>query len=590
MDNSLNYRDMKYYKILFIGVAILLMLPGCGEDFFSLDKEPQDMISGSAVFKDKILVEAYIAQIYHQIPWHYGAINTPSNWILIEGMGAVARCFAYWQTPASFPLEVIDETGAGAIDYWPYNNIRYANEFIIGMEQSDFEQDFIDHRVAETRFLRAYMYFQMVIRFGGVPILTEPQPVDAPAEELNVPRNSEKEVYDFIASEMDAIIPILDEDTEAGRVNKFTAIALKSKAMLFAASVAQFDGTQQLNGLLGIPSGEAASYWQASYDASWDIISTGPYSLYNKIQGDPAENYAQLFVDENNPERIFVEVYDPSMAKGQSWGVGAVPFEFRQTWGSNFCPFLNIVEEYEYADGSPGTIDRDLIDSDHLFDIDSIFRNRDPRFLATIFFPESDWQGGKVYFHRRTVVGADTITSGKVDGEWPAAAGRRNWINTGLLVRKRMDESEIGPLRETSDEDYIVFRYGEILLNFAEAAFYLDRTAEALEYVNMIRDRAGMPLLGSITEEAIRHERIVELVFEENRYWDLRRWRTAQEFIDGMRTKGLEYTYYYNEDKYDLILKKGDPSSRTFQDRHYYLPLGVSRIADNPKLVENPGY
>ena len=149
MDNSLNYRDMKYYKILFIGIAILLMLPGCGEDFFSLDKEPQDMISGSAVFKDEILVEAYIAQIYHQIPWHYGAINTPSNWILIEGMGAVARCFAYWQTPASFPLEVIDETGAGAIDYWPYNNIRYANEFIIGMEQSDFEQDFIDHRVAE---------------------------------------------------------------------------------------------------------------------------------------------------------------------------------------------------------------------------------------------------------------------------------------------------------------------------------------------------------------------------------------------------------------------------------------------------------
>jgi hypothetical protein len=566
------------------------MFPGCGEDFYNLDKEPQDMISGSAVFKDERLVESYIAQIYHQIPWHYGALNTPANWILVEGMGAEARCFAYWQTPAAFPLEVIDENGSGAIDYWPYNNIRFTNEFIQNLQQADFDQEFIDHRVAEARFLRAYMYFQMVIRFGGVPIITEPQSIDAPEEELYVSRNSEKEVYDFIASEMDAIIPVLDESTDAGRVDKYTAYALKSQAMMFAASMAQFDGSQQLNGLLGIPAGEAAAYWQKSYDASLAIIESGNYSLYNKMPDDPAENYAQLFVDESHNERIFVEVYDPAVAKGQSWGVGAVPFEFRQTWGSNFCPFLNIIEEYEYIDGSPGAIDRDLIESNHLFDLDSVFRNRDPRFLATFFFPESDWQGGKVYFHRRTVVGTDTVTSGQVNGDWPAAAARRNWINTGFLTRKRMDEGEIGPLRETSDEDYMIYRYGEILLNHAEAAFYLGLTGEALDMVNMIRERAGMPLLSTLTEEAIRHERTVELAFEENRYWDLRRWRIAHEFLDGLRTKGLEYTYYYNEDKYDFILKNGDPSSRTFQQRHYYLPLGVSRIADNPNLVENPGY
>jgi hypothetical protein len=153
-----------------------------------------------------------------------------------------------------------------------------------------------------------------------------------------------------------------------------------------------------------------------------------------------------------------------------------------------------------------------------------------------------------------------------------------------------MDESEIGPLRETSDEDYMIYRYGEILLNYAEAAFYLGLTGEALDKVNMIRERAGMPLLGAITEEAIRHERAVELAYEENRYWDLRRWRIAHEKLDGLRTKGLEFTYYFNEDKYDFAYKNGDPSSRTFQDRHYYLPLGVTRVADNPELVENPGY
>jgi len=580
---------MKIYKII-LSIAFILMLTGC-EKFFDLDKEPLNMISGSAVFKDEILVEAYIAQIYHAIPWHQGELDTPANMILIEGMGAEARCYAYWQTPASFPLEVIDENGSGAIDYWPYQNIRYANEFIIGMQDSEFEQEFIDQRVAEARFLRAYMYFQMVIRFGGVPILTEPQDVNAPAEELNVPRNSEKEVYDFIASEMDDIIPILDEDTDDGRVNSYTALALKSQAMMFAASVAEFDGTQQLDGLLGIPAGEANAYWQASFDASEAIINSDKYSLYNKIPADPAENFAQLFVDESNSEKIFVEVYDPAMGKGQSWNVGAVPFEFRQTWGSNFCPFMNLIDEFEYLDGTPGALDPALVDAVHLFDIDSVFRNRDPRFVATFFFPESDWQGGKVHFHKRTVVGTDTITSGTVGSEgWPAAAANRNTVNTGFLVRKRMDESEIGPLRETSDEDYMIYRYGEILLNYAEAAFYLGQTGEALDKINMVRERAGMPLLTTITEEAIRHERTVELAFEENRYWDLRRWRIAHEVLDGLRTKGLEFTYYFNEDKYDFMYKNGDPSSRTFQDRHYYLPLGVTRVADNPELIENPGY
>jgi hypothetical protein len=582
---------MRINKIfIYIIVVVLGTFTACTEKFIELDKEPQNKISGAAVFKDKQLAESNLAQIYEQTLFAYRDINAPVWDLIDEGMGAVARGFAYWQVSADFPLEVIDEDGAGPIDYWPYWNIRNANEFIVGMRNSSFNKEFIDQKVAEARYLRAHEYWQMVKRYGGVPILTEPQDVDAPIEELNVPRNSEQEVYDFIASEMDAIAEVLPEDDEPGRVDKYTALALKSRAMLYAASVAEF-GEVQLNGLLGIPNGQVDDYWQACFDASQEIINSGNFGLYNKLPGDPAENFQQLFVDESsNPERIFVEVYDPALNKGHSWNLGAVPFEFRQTWGSNYCPFLNIVEEFEYMDGSPGTIDRNLIESDHLFDIDSLFGMRDPRFQATIFYPESEWQGGMVHFHRRTVMDGDTITSGTIGDGWPAAAPRRNWVNTGFLTRKLMDESEVGPLRGTSDEDFIVFRYGEILLNYAEAAFYLGQQGEALEKINMIRERAGMPELSSITEEDIRHERTVELVFEDHRYWDLRRWRIAHEFLDGLRTKGFEYTYYYNEDKYDIMLKNGDPSARTFQQRHYYLPLGVDRVADNPELVENPGY
>jgi hypothetical protein len=586
---------MKIYRILLISLSILLILTGCSEDgLFNLDKEPQDIISDAAVFKDEILTEAYLAQIYEQTRFFDGGqnLNAPSGWYLVEGMGAELRTFAYWQIAASFPLTVIDENGAGAMDYWPYTNIRSANDFIMNIQEADFDQDFIEMRMSEARWLRAWMYFQMVIRYGGVPIITVPQDVDDPEDEINVARNSEKEVYDFIASEMDDIAAILPDNADKGRVSKWAALALKSRAMLFAASVGQFDGTTQLDGLLGIPSGDAAAYWQASYNASKDIIDEGPFSLYNKYPDDRAHNYHQLFIDESgNPEVIFVEQFDVGMGRGVSYGIGAIPFEFRASWGSNFCPFLNLVDEFEYIDGSPGYIDRDLIDSDHLFDIDSLFGRRDPRFVASFFTPETPWQDGVVRIHKSTVKDGEELTSGTVGDEgWPASAPKRNWQNTGFMVKKRLDETELGPIREGSDEDYIVFRYGEILLNLAEAAFYLGYTGEALDNLNLIRERAGMPLLTNITEEDIRHERQVELVFEEKRYWDFRRWRIAVEKLDGLTTKGLQYVYYFDEDKYDLILKNGDPSARVVQERHYYYPLGVNRIADNPNLVENPGY
>lgn len=584
-------------KNILITVALFGILAGCDDSLISLDKQPKDLISANLIFKDKSLVEANLAQIYEATLFRYGDYapgQAPPSWIMDEGMGAVARGFAYWQAPSSFPLEVIDEEGAGPLDYWPYGNIREANTFIEGMKQSGFEQEYIDKKIAEARYLRAHEYWQMVKRYGGVPIITEPQDPDAPIEELNVPRDSEQAVYDFIATEMDVIAGMLREDEEPGRVDKYTALALKSRAMLYAGSIGEFgevqtvgSGENQLQ--LGIPNHD--KYWQASYNASLEIINSGEFSLYNKIPGDPAENFEQLFIDEgNNPERIFVEVADPALNKGHSWSRLAIPYEFRVEWGSNFCPFLNIIEEFEYADGTPGTIDRAKINSEELFDIDEVFRNRDPRFLATFFFPESQFQGGAALFHRRTVMNGETLTTGTVGDNWPAQAPRRNWKNTGFLVRKYVDEGEIGPTANSSDEDFVVFRYGEILLNFAEAAFYLGKTGEALDKINMIRERAGMPELTSITEEAIRHERTVELVFEDHRYWDLRRWRIAHEFLDGLRGKGLEYTYHYDVDQYDFHLKVAEAGTRTFQQRHYYLPLGVDRIADNPNFIENPGY
>jgi starch-binding outer membrane protein, SusD/RagB family len=581
----------KSKNILITSLTFLLFAYSCDSDFFDLNKEPLNLISDAFVFVDESLVEANLAQIYHQTLFNYMEITRPVNAFLESGMGAEGRGFALWQEPSAVPFEIMDESGAPSlIDYWPYSNIRNANEFIIGVQNSELSQDYKNQKISEARYLRAHMYFQMVKRYGGVPIITVPQPVDASDDELFVSRNSEKEVFDFIANELDDIVLLLPEVTEPGRICKYTALALKSRAMLYAASVAEF-GSVQLNGLLGIPDNQAPNYWQASYDASMEIISSGKYSLYNNFPDNPAWNFQDIFVEEaNNPERIFVEVYDFTLGKGHSWNFGAVPNEFATGWGSNFVPFLHIIDEFEYADGTPGKIDRDLIKSGHLFHIDELFKNRDPRFLATFFFPESEFQGGVAHFHKRTVYNSTVYTSGTIENHWPAAAPNRNTANTGFLVRKRIDEGEINPGRGTSKTDYMIFRYGEILLNAAEAAFYLNKPGDALNYINLIRERAGMPFHTSISENDIRHERRVELAYEDHRYWDLRRWRVAQQELDGLRTQGLEFTYHYNEDKYQLQLKNGEASVRIFQERHYYFPLGVNRLAENPNLIENPGY
>jgi len=575
------------YTLLII--LLLVFLSGC-DNIVDFSKSPKDRISSDLVFKDKQVTEANLAQIYENTHFLYRNPNQPVMDIFLAGMAASARGFAYWQPSAAFPLEIIDASGAGVIDYWPYWNIRSANEFINGIKNSDYNEEYISQKVAEVRYLRAHEYFELVKRYGGVPIVTEPQSFEDPEDELFLERNSEQEVYDFIANEIDDIASILPPSKDEGRVDKYTALSLKSRAMLYAASVAEF-GEVKMDGLLGIPSSEADKYWQSSYDASRAIIESGRFALYNELPNNPSQNFQDLFVEEEgNPERIFVKQYDADKNKGHSWDLGAVPFEFRQTWGSNFCAFLNAVELFEYKDGSSGKIERDLIKGDHLFDIDNVFRDRDPRFLATFFFPESEWQDGKVHFHRRTVIDGEEVSSGTVGDGWPASAPRRNWVNTGFLVRKMMDESQIGPLRETSSQDWMVYRYAETLLNSAEAAFYLGKQSEALEHINKIRNRAGMPELNSITEEDVRHERMVELLFENHRYWDLRRWRIAGEFLDGLRTKGLEYTYHYEERKYDFHLKNGDPESRVFQERHYYLPLGVDRVSGKSNMVENPGY
>ena len=565
----------------------MIFLTGCYDPF---DLTRNDIISDDVVFDNPNLADAFLFDLYDRAQFHIKSGNGNLNMGLISSYGGESRNYGVsWQIPYTQVVDVdYNENGlqGKVLDYYDYGLIRECNQMITKLPQSkNLTQYFIDSRVSEARFIRAHAYFEMVKRFGGIPLITDVVPIQGNYDEIYRERNSEKEIYDFISSEMDEISELLPAfATEEGRITKWTALALKSRAMLYAASVANF-GSEQLNGLLGFPSNEASKYYLESLNASREIIQSGVFSLYRKFS-DPVENFGNLFIDEvGNSEVIFSEKYDYESGKSHQWDALAQPAGFGFNWSSNYPVYLETLEQFDFIDGSSGKVDRDMYDDNTPIDPNWYFEMRDPRMKASIFYPGSSFKDGRVFFHRSM--------RGNLEG-WPqnGLSKLTGSMATGLLIRKRTNPDT--PDATRSSTDYIIFRYGETLLNYIEAAYYLnDPNGDMASIMNEIRDRAGMPSLikSEITEDKIRQERRCELAFEDHTFWDLRRWRIAVEELDNVRRHRLHYRFDANNETYTIEMADGDLGGvRLHPERNYYYALGLSRLADNPKLIENPGY
>lgn len=576
-------------KIFYILIISIISLTSCKE---TIDLEPMDRIVDSAIWPDENLVNAYIANIYESTDFierkgdyrYSGAFCVPV-------MGGECRLYgAKEETLLAKGYWTNESISGSRIDYWKWNLVRDLNVFIEHMQDNpNFTPEYNAQKVAEARFLRSWIFFQMVERFGGLPIINKVVPILASEEEIYPKRNTEDECYEFIIKEMEEISPVLPEDQVKGVPSRWAALALQSRAALFAASIAEF-GTMQLDSLLGIPKDKKTYYAQISYDASKAIIDSGKHPLYKKHQ-DPAANYYNLFIDESsdNKEPIFVEVFDYSKNKSHGRSHRQCPHDLSDTFAS--CYFLyDFIELYEFNDGRPGTsISRTDLESKE-YSSEELFGNREPRFHASVFYPECSFKGGKAYFHKWTVRDGKELKSGVAEDGWPYAAHPRNSAKTGFMVKKCCNENIKTTDVLDDDTDYIVFRTGEIYLNLSEAAYYLGKTDESLDAVNTIRNRAGMPNKDHIDIKVIQHERMIELAFENQSYFDLRRWRIMKEWMNGKDFVGLQFIYNYNTKKYQIKVAKQDGMPRLFEERHYYLPLGIKHIAENPNLVENPGW
>jgi hypothetical protein len=606
----------KYHWVVWL--PALLAWVAC-DDFFNLP--PSNYIEDSEATTDLQTVHAILADLYARITyedfdyyegfWVYSQLNLSS---------ASDESYPSWQQGefgVSGKSQVI--FGDSWFYLWPYDQIRNANVLLRKLETASIDPVDIELIQAEVRFIRAFHYFLLVKRFGGVPLILEAQEYHPDRiDEWEVPRDKEQTVYDFILSEMDAIVSILPVSRPAkdsNRVSRYAAFALQSRAALYAASIARY-GKVDLNGLTGIDA-DANPYWHVAATAADSVICSEQYALYQRYT-DRTENYNRLFLDKTNNEYIWAKAYQiPEL--GHSFDFRTTPYSFAAGYGCGMTPTCELAEAYEYIDGSDGklrTTDSDGALIEYACPLD-LFAGKDPRLFASIYLPAADFKGGQIEIRRgvyrketRTFTKAANLTNITflADGTRITVGGKdgimpyQDPTKTGFYQRKFYDEQRADYSENKSDQSWPVFRLAEMYLNKAEAEMELGHRATATEALNRIRERAGIKRLPEheTTLDRIRHERRIELAFENHRFWDLRRWRTATGnlpdtgVLNPLKPTALWPWMVYENGNYVFTTVEGSalipkPEKR-FAQRHYYLKFRPEEMNSNRKLIQNPGY
>jgi len=621
---------MKKYFILFILIVSLTL--GCNDKAY-LEKEPTNILLDSQIWGDKNLVLSVIADLYDRIP----EFQTIQNWSEFADLdeGFASNGSDYWRHKNQ-------DYSYGEWSNWDYGLIREVNLFIQKCGNADKLEPAVRAQfLAEGRFIRANIYFELVKRMGGVPIVLEPLTYDFSGDPtyLQHPRSKEAEVYDFIISELDEIKTDLPVGSEVkSRATQGLILAMKSRVCLYAASIAKYGATTPTvtlpAGEVGIAAGLANGYYQKALAAAEDLINSGNYSLYRK-KANLSENFSSLFIDKvNNPEAIYVKDFKLKSGKVHGWTLVNQPWsQAEDLEGGRLNPSLNLVQSFEKLDNSYDTYTTNQANGDYIYfnsPID-LFANRDARLEGTVMVPGSAFKGKQLDIWAGFLLADGTVIKGDNFGARKTLPGKTaaEYVvgfdgpidnlefsaQTGFYVRKYMDIAVGSGQRGVMSEVWwIHYRLGEVYLNAAEAAFELGDKTRAAAYMNIIRERAGLiiPLTeADITFDRVVHERKVELAFEGHELWDMKRWRLAHIIWNGQsadltnnpgksdevstRVFGIwPYKYYNpggaNDGKY--VFKKIIPgqvtSAHRFRLGNYYSDINGTIRSNNPLITRNP--
>lgn len=499
-----------------------------------LNRFSREAMLASATDDAEFAIESAEIQQFNNGSWN--ALNNPDD-VWNRYYSGISKCCTLLENTNHVNLDI------SRLD--PDKQVEYANSL----------KDIRMWR-AEARFLRAYFHFELLKRYGPIPIVTSTLSINGNYE--NTPRPTMKEVVDFIAKECDIaadtleLTPWRNVNDAFGRATKGAALALKSRLLLYAASplYVDFGDTNEANKPTDV------ALWKSAADAAKAVIDLNQYEL--------ASSYADLFKNDfQNKEYIFVRRY----AANSDFEKSNFPVSFGGKGGTN--PSQNLVDDYEMLDGTP-------FDWNDPAKAAQPFENRDARLGATILMNMAPFKGKKVATYPE---GAD-------------ASPNPNATKTGYYLRKFLNE-DVNIQTGGSSSGHVVplFRLAEIYLNYVEALNECDPTNPDIAlYLNKVRNRASLPNVSALSQEQMRaviqHERRVELAFEEHRSWDVRRWKIASSTL-GAPLMGVQierkplggYTY--------MPVKV---EQRVFQPKMYWYPIPQSEVLKLKQWKQNNGW
>lgn len=622
-------------KILYIlSVVFLIGITSSCKDY--LNTKPLGAYSDADVWQDTKLVSTFIADIYQNaLGWPF-AIERLADYV-DESMFTPD----WGATNFNKSLMTMDDLMGWAYNWglpdptmdtyhfqWAplYKNVRKCNLFFQHAKDIPWPTDdnnaTKNQMMGEVYFLRAYNYHYLVALYGGVPLITKAYGLN---QDYSIARNTYEECINYIVGQLDTAALLLADSysgVSLGHATKGAALTLKARTLLYAASdlhtpasISTYAPGYANPELLGYTTGSQSDRWTAAKAAAKVVMDLGLYSL-NKPTPAPGDSVAQNFVDYflsyENGEDILLQFFTPK--SGQSWSdyhpaLYSGPNGYHN-WGNN-TPIGELVNDYEMKDGSK-------FDWNNPAEKAAPYANREARFYSSILYEGAQWR------KRPTDVQGidlwDKIQVGhvfKADGttqQVPGVDTRQGPIEdwnggyTGYYLRKFMNPA-IDPQYVKQDVPFRHMRYAEVLLNYAEACVEVGDAgslAEATDNINLIRTRAGQPPIAAGLSQAelrtaVRHERRIELAFESQRFWDVRRWVIGPDAYHQTHRVEVKYltaqtiTNYRQPDGTTW----GAPifseeifgnDARAWDNKCYYFPIMRDELNKNSLLIQNPGY
>ena len=557
---------MKNLKFIYTIIAFCLVNLSCSDDY--LERYPLDSPSDETFLSNEAELEMAVAGAYNALWYHPAGIAIPFS-ITFDYASDIG-----WERNTTdlqaLGLGLVDSDNEYTAGFWTafYRGIGRCNSILDKSEslKEIVPQEKYDRLISEVRFLRAFYYFYLSELYGGVPLLT----ANVTLSEARIAKSPKSEITDFILSELDAILPTLLPETNTankGRASVGAALALKSRVALYNER------------------------WDVAAAAASDLMELGNYSLHGKF--DELFSYA----GQSSREIIFAVQYLNGLQEHP------IPFQFYSriaSGTSNKIPVQSLVDSYESIDGLS-------IDKSPLYDPAKPFANRDPRLNYTIVLPQTRFINYMFETH------SDSLMTWNYNTNPATRVSNTDVTNayatfSGYLWRKYADIADKDD--RSSDMNVILFRYAEVLLNYAEAKVELNEIDESVyAAINAVRQRpsVNMPPIQTGKSQAqlisiIRKERKYEFAAEGLRFFDIRRWGIAHEVMPGKLLGRIRNGYLSSAPRidengtphYENVANSGQMrviETRNYnKDRDYLWPIPRLETEVNPLLVQNPNY